>query len=53
VRVDPDKLRPVDMPILVGDRTRLTSSTGWEPEIPLVQTLHDVLEEQRRLVRTA
>ena len=52
VVVDPDKLRPVDIPLLVGDRTRLTNTTGWEPEVPLAQTLRDVLEEQRRLVRT-
>ena len=53
VVVDPDKLRPVDMPLLVGDRSRLTSTTGWEPEVPLARTLHDVLAEQRGLVRTS
>ena len=53
VMVDPEKLRPVDMPLLVGDRTRLTNTTGWEPELPLARTLHDVLEEQRRLVQNA
>ena len=53
VMVDPEKLRPVDMPVLVGDRTRLTSTTGWEPEVPLAQTLRDILAEQRALVGNA
>jgi GDP-4-dehydro-6-deoxy-D-mannose reductase len=52
VMVDPAKLRPVDMPLLVGDRTRLTNATGWVPEVPLAQTLRDILAEQRAQVRT-
>ena len=51
VMVDPEKLRPVDMPLLVGDHTRLTNATGWEPEVPLARTLRDILAEQRALVR--
>ena len=45
LRVEPDPalLRPADVPALRGDRTRLTAATGWEPEIPLDQTLADVL----------
>ena len=30
---DPKLLRPVDIPVLRGDHTRLTKATGWEPEI--------------------
>lgn len=47
VEVDPAKLRPVDVPVLVGDRRKLTTRTGWEPTIPLEQTLLDILAEQR------
>ena len=43
VQVDPDRLRPVDVPLVRGDSTKLRSATGWEPEIPLEQTLADVL----------
>jgi nucleoside-diphosphate-sugar epimerase len=28
---------------LRGDHTRLTADTGWEPEIPLRQTMADTL----------
>ena len=39
VRVDPERLRPSDVPALVGDPARLRQATGWEPRIPLEQTL--------------
>jgi GDP-4-dehydro-6-deoxy-D-mannose reductase len=45
--VDPDLVRPVDVPILVGDGTRLHDATGWAPEIPLARTLTDVLDDAR------
>ncbi len=51
VVVDPDKLRPVDVPLLLGDHARLTRATGWTPEIPLARTLADILAEQRAMVR--
>ena len=47
VVVDPARLRPVDVPVLLGSHDRLTQLTGWHPEIPLAQTLRDILAEQR------
>ena len=32
---NPARFRPNDQPLLVGDRSRLTGDTGWQPEIPL------------------
>ncbi len=40
---DPDLVRPVDVPVVRGDASRLHSVTGWEPRIDLDQTLRDVL----------
>jgi GDP-4-dehydro-6-deoxy-D-mannose reductase len=40
---DPALVRPVDVPVLRGDATRLREATGWEPVIPLATTLADVL----------
>jgi GDP-4-dehydro-6-deoxy-D-mannose reductase len=48
---DPSLQRPVDVPVLRGDYTRLSKATGWEPEIDLDQTLTDLLEEWRDHVR--
>jgi GDP-4-dehydro-6-deoxy-D-mannose reductase len=37
------EFRPVDVPVLRGDASRLEAATGWKPEIPLDDTLRDVL----------
>jgi GDP-4-dehydro-6-deoxy-D-mannose reductase len=50
VRVDPDRLRPVDVPSLVGDPSKLRAVTGWEPRVPLERTLGDLLEDWRRRI---
>lgn len=51
VRVDPERLRPSDVPAQVGDPSRLRAATGWQPRIPLDQTLVDLLDDWRQ--RTA
>lgn len=45
--VDPALVRPVEVPWLVGDPTRLIATTGWAPEISLEQTLAEALDEAR------
>lgn len=42
VEVDPARLRPVDTPLLLGDASRLRA-LGWAPEIPIRDTLRDLL----------
>jgi len=44
IRVDPDRVRPVDVPDLWGDPGRLESECGWEPAYSLDRTLRDVLD---------
>lgn len=48
VQVDPDRLRPSDVEILLGDYSKFRSDTGWEPSIPLEQTLKDTLDFWRQ-----
>ncbi len=52
MRLEPDPVlqRRVETPVLRGDNAKLRRATGWEPEIPLDQTLADVLAEHRALV---
>ena len=50
VEQDPDRLRPSDVPILVGDASRFRQATGWEPRIAFEQTLKDLLEHWRARV---
>lgn len=40
---DPKRMRPSEVPITVGDNSKFKSLTGWEPKIPLDQTLEDTL----------
>jgi GDP-4-dehydro-6-deoxy-D-mannose reductase len=46
--VDPARLRPVDLPELRGDCTRLHAATGWVPEIAFDDTLAAVLDFWRQ-----
>ncbi len=43
LRVDESLVRPVDVPVLIGDHTKLSAATGWQPEHDLATTLRDVL----------
>jgi GDP-4-dehydro-6-deoxy-D-mannose reductase len=47
---DPTLERPIDVPVLLGDYTRLRMATGWEPEIALDRTLADLLDDMRQRV---
>lgn len=47
VEVDPQKIRPVDVPIIEADNRKLSEATGWMPEIPLEQTLRETLDYWR------
>ncbi len=44
VEEDPDRLRPSDVPLLLGDYSKFRDATGWEPVIPLDKTLKDILD---------
>ncbi|MGD1011016.1 MAG: GDP-mannose 4,6-dehydratase [Acidimicrobiales bacterium] len=44
---DPELFRPVEVPVLIGDASKLRSATGWEPIAELTRTLSDVLDYWR------
>jgi GDP-4-dehydro-6-deoxy-D-mannose reductase len=50
VRVDPDRFRPNDVPLLLGDSSRLRDELGWKPTVPLSQTLDDLLTYWRTVL---
>ncbi len=52
VQQDASRLRPVEVPLMVADSSRLRDRTGWSTEIPLEQSLRDVLDYWREQVRT-
>jgi GDP-4-dehydro-6-deoxy-D-mannose reductase len=50
VRQVPERMRPSDVELLVCDPTKFRQRTGWEPTIPLDQTLRDTLDYWRERV---
>lgn len=43
VVVDPSRIRPGDAPRIVGDASRLTRETGWQPRIPFATSIADAV----------
>ena len=50
IEQDPARFRPNDTPLVLGDRSRLTADTGWAPEVPLEQTVDDLLAHWRQAI---
>ena len=48
---DPERLRPSDVEILIGDSSKFRADTGWEPRIPFDQTVRDLLDYWRRTLK--
>lgn len=47
VEVDPNKIRPVDVPIIEADISKINAVTGWKPEISIEQTVKETLDYWR------
>ncbi len=50
IEIDKNKLRPVDVPIIEADISKISSLTGWEPKIPLKQTIEETLNYWRQTI---
>lgn len=50
IKTDPERMRPSDVEILLGDNSKFSQATGWKPEIPFEQTLSDLLNYWRERV---
>jgi len=53
IEQDPLRLRPSDLPSIVGDATRARARLGWAPEHPFEETLAAVLNDCRERVGQA
>lgn len=47
VEVDPARLRPIDVPVIEADITKLHEITGWQPRIPFETTVRETLDYWR------
>lgn len=43
IEEDPERLRPSDVPVLLGDFSKFNQATGWKPIISFEKTLEDIL----------
>lgn len=51
LELDTERLRPADVPVAIGSVRKLHDVTGWAPQIPLEQSLADVLADWRERMR--
>jgi GDP-4-dehydro-6-deoxy-D-mannose reductase len=49
---DPDRYRPVDIPVLRGCNAKINAATGWSPSFSIADTLGDLLDECRVRARS-
>ncbi len=47
---DQSRMRPSDVPVLLGDCSKFRQATGWKPEIPFERTMKDLLNYWRERV---
>jgi len=47
IKKEKNRMRPSDVPILIGDCSKFREITGWKPEIPFSQTMEDLLNYWR------
>jgi GDP-4-dehydro-6-deoxy-D-mannose reductase len=50
IHQDPSRMRPSEVPVLIGDNTKFVKKTGWKPEIPFEKTMEDLLNYWRQRV---
>ena len=48
VQQDKEHARPLDVPVIMGDASKLQALTGWAPESSLEQSLTDILDYWRK-----
>jgi GDP-4-dehydro-6-deoxy-D-mannose reductase len=53
VRVDQARMRPVDMPDLRGDATKIHEHTGWKAKLDINETLKAMLDDWDRKLAAA
>lgn len=41
-KINPDYIRPNDMPVIIGDNKKLIEDTGWKPSFTMRQSLEDI-----------
>ena len=51
VKVDKSRIPPVDIKMIYCDPSKFQKATSWKPRIPLLKTLSDTIEYERKKLR--
>ncbi len=43
IKTDPDKMRPAEVPVLVGNNNKICNAINWKPERSMQETLQDLI----------
>lgn len=49
VKADPEKFRPIEIPLIVADVAKVTAETGWKPQHRIEESLENVLNYWRNM----
>lgn len=52
IEIDPQKVRPNDSEIIIGDNTKLMTELGWRPKYSLKETFEDMVDFWREKLKT-
>lgn len=53
MEVDKSRFRPSDLPVMLGDNTKIKTEIGWKPQIDIYETLSDLLNYWRSHTTTS
>ena len=53
IKIDKNKIRPTELPVLAGDNSKLQNTTSWQQEIPFKKTLQDGLDHWRSVLKNS
>jgi GDPmannose 4,6-dehydratase len=51
IKIDPERLRPIDADLQIPNTSKFTAHTGWKPEISYEQTMLDLLNYWRERIK--
>lgn len=51
IKTESGRMRPSDVPVLLGDCSKFRKVTGWKPEIPFERTMEDLLNYWREIIK--
>jgi GDP-4-dehydro-6-deoxy-D-mannose reductase len=50
-KIDTERIQSNDLPIQIGNAEKIKQATGWSPQIPLEQSLADLLNDWRQKIK--